>query len=281
MTLLVAFLTSVSSWAYTEDLETPLTLEAIYDGTITVSSPQSDMQYAINGGTKTAVTSTGISVSKGDKVQFYRSENDSFDATRISCSDSCYIYGSTFSLAMDSLTFEIARGSIDNANYHGVGFHGFQGLFENNTYIKNHSSKTLSLPSTELTDNCYDSMFKGCTGLTTVPEQPATELGYCCYSSMFEGCTSLTTAPVLPATTLEPHCYSNMFSGCTSLTTPPVLSATELSFGCYQEMFSGCTSLTTAPVLPATTLTDYCYQCMFKNCSYTKRTVPFSMLQTK
>ena len=38
-----------------------------------------------------------------------------------------------------------------------------------------------------------------------------------CYNSMFRGCTSLTTAPSLPATTLAASCYSYMFNGCTSI----------------------------------------------------------------
>ena len=38
-----------------------------------------------------------------------------------------------------------------------------------------------------------------------------------CYNSMFSGCTGLTSAPELPATTLAPLCYYSMFSGCTRL----------------------------------------------------------------
>ena len=76
-----------------------------------------------------------------------------------------------------------------------------------------------------------------------------------CYESMFNGCTSLTAAPALPATTLAGGCYYGMFYGCTSLTTAPSLPATTLAERCYYGMFYGCTSLTTAPELPATTLT--------------------------
>lgn len=39
-----------------------------------------------------------------------------------------------------------------------------------------------------------------------------------CYSSMFSGCTSLTTAPELPATTLASGCYYGMFYNCRNLT---------------------------------------------------------------
>ena len=96
---------------------------------------------------------------------------------------------------------------------------------------------------------------------------PATALANGCYDSMFYGCTSLTTAPALPATTLAPDCYDTMFRGCTSLTTAPALPATTLANGCYDSMFYGCTSLTTAPALPATTLAEYCYRDMFNGCS--------------
>lgn len=57
---------------------------------------------------------------------------------------------------------------------------------------------------------------------------PATTLRGGCYESMFEGCTSLTTAPVLPATTLDVSCYSGMFNGCTSLNYIKML-ATDIS----------------------------------------------------
>ena len=125
----------------------------------------------------------------------------------------------------------------------------------------------LILPATTLTNNCYNSMFRGCTSLTTAPVLPAKTLANNCYSNMFYGCTSLTTAPVLPATTLLTYCYSNMFKGCTSLATAPVLPAAKLADYCYNSMFNGCTSLATAPALSATTLASNCYSGMFNGCT--------------
>ena len=98
-------------------------------------------------------------------------------------------------------------------------------------------------PPTTLAANCYQSMFSGCTSLTTAPALPATALANYCYMRMFQGCTSLTTAPTLPATTLATYCYAGMFQGCTSLTTAPALPATTLANFCYYYMFYGCTSL--------------------------------------
>lgn len=155
------------------------------------------------------------------------------------------------------------------------------------------TAEHLVLPSTVLSEGCYEYMFQGCTSLTTAPKIQITEVGnyscyamfngcssltkapklsamtvgQSCYAQMFMGCESLTTAPELPATTLAGWCYNNMFRGCTGLTTAPELPATTLTEGCYSQMFAGCTSLTTAPELPATTLASSCYYCMFQNCT--------------
>jgi len=122
---------------------------------------------------------------------------------------------------------------------------------------------------TTLVSNCYQSMFRDCTSLTTAPALPATTLATSCYISMFRGCTSLTSAPTLPTTTTTAprSCYASMFYGCTSLTNAPALSAMTLADHCYESMFRDCTSLTTAPTLPATTLAELCYQSMFNGCT--------------
>ena len=123
------------------------------------------------------------------------------------------------------------------------------------------------LPATTLAEACYDHMFRGCTSLTEAPELPATTLAVSCYLHMFQDCTSLASAPELPATTLAPSCYANMFSGCTYLTTAPELPATTLVNNCYSSMFYSCSSLTQAPELPATILSQNCYSGMFDNCT--------------
>ena len=142
----------------------------------------------------------------------------------------------------------------------------FSRLFENTNILN-----VPKLPYTQLKKYCYEGMFNGCLGLTTLPENllPATTLAGVCYARMFSGCSSLTNAPKLPATTLASNCYAGMFSGCSSLTTLPenLLPATTLADYCYDSMFSDCSSLTNAPKLPATTLADYCYNNMFFGCS--------------
>ena len=260
----------------TPGLSTPLTVEAITAGTITITNPQSGMKYSTDGGTtKTEMTSTtNISVAEGDKVAFYgngtsitayysEDSNDTNDTNISGGTAQVKVYGNIMSL-VDETGYEAATKL--------TGEFAFCYLFYGNTMLTDISD--LQLPATNLTNRCYDSMFQGCTGLTTLPEKllPATTLTYQCYQSMFYGCTSLTTLPekLLPATTLAEACYLSMFWECTGLTTLPekLLPATTLTDQCYQNMFYGCTSLTTLPekLLPATTLAEACYLSMFQDC---------------
>lgn len=123
----------------------------------------------------------------------------------------------------------------------------FSGLFNNindeDGYNRNLTSASeLILPATTLSPNCYNSMFNGCTSLTTAPELPATTLADYCYSGMFYGCTSLTMAPELPATTLASGCYLYMFQGCTNLNYIKCLATDISARGCLDDWVSGVSS---------------------------------------
>ena len=176
--------------------------------------------------------------------------------------------GQTIVVSESSFAYLFSASKVKNANNLKLP----ATTFENKCYESMFSGCTSlttapELPATTLKIQCYFNMFHGCTSLTTAPELPVTTLIYLCYGSMFSGCTSLTIAPELPATTLASQCYDSMFYGCTSLTTAPELPATTLASQCYNNMFHGCTSLTTAPELPATTLASKCYSSMFSNCT--------------
>ena len=147
--------------------------------------------------------------------------------------------------------------------------HQFCRLFQYNEFLI--SAEQLILPATELTEYCYEYMFKSCNGLVTAPELPETTLTYMCYYSMFDGCHNLTKAPELPATTLASFCSHFMFKFCTSLTTAPELPATKLANNCYALMFDWCESLVIAPELPAPKLTKRCYMNMFGGCIKLKK----------
>ena len=236
-------------------LDTPLTFKALTAGTIVVSNPQSGMQYSLNGGEKTAVTSA-ITVEAGQKVAFFGTA-DQYSGTKFGGTAEVKVYGNIMSLLYADFADKKSLSDVQDDT--------FKQLFENNIGLKDASG--LLLPATTLINSCYYSMFKGCTGLTAAPKElPATSLEKNCYYYMFSGCTSLTTVPEeLPATTLKSYCYNNMFSGCTSLTATPKLPATTLGDGCYVSMFSGCTSLTKAYVKAAFSSLN-CGN-MFKSCT--------------
>ena len=236
LSILALLLMAVTGAVAQTDLETPLTLEAITDGKITITDPKSGMQYSKDGGSTKSLVTAEINVEAGDVVTFYGNGTSitSYDGTNINCDGECYIYGNIMSL-VDENGFATATALTEEAT--------FFRLFEDNSNLYSHPTKKLVLPATTLAYDCYNSMFSGCTSLTTAPELPATNLESYCYSTMFKDCTSLTIAPELPATDLESYCYYSMFENCTSLTTAPVLPAEDLEVSCYEYMFYDCTRL--------------------------------------
>ena len=246
-------------------LATPLTVEALTDGTITVTKAKTDMQYSLNGAAKTSDGIASITVKAGDKVAFYGNGTTitSYDRTQIGGSGDgfqCKVYGNVMSL-LDEENFATATELTAAST--------FNMLFYGNTALTDASS--LLLPATTMEEKCYQEMFSGCTALTAAPKLPATTMASNCYSSMFRGCTSLTVAPELPATdlTMANKCYGYMFQNCSGLTEVPNLPATELTSDCYYMMFKGCTGLTALPadLLPATKLFVGCYNSMFSGCT--------------
>ena len=255
---------------------TPLTMEALTNGTIVIKQPKSDMQYSKNGETKTAInpgtdgdgddTKFTINVTAGDKFAFYGNGTNitqygaqySSDCTQITGGDAeVTVYGNIMSL-VDEENYGEASVTALSSEY------TFRYLFNGNTKLKDAS--LLLLPATTLNTKCYAYMFNGCSALTAVPALPATTLVTGCYNGMFSGCKALTAAPALPATTLAESCYSFMFYGCEALTAAPALKAETLAKDCYGSMFRGCKALATAPALPATTMVDDCYNSMFNGC---------------
>ena len=240
---------------YTNYFEMPLTLEVTSAGDIkfgirtamTISFIINDGERKTYSGWNGLATFTGLTV--GDKIKIVGT-----NAKTVSMRD--FIGDGT------TLYYK-AYGNI-NSIYNET---NFSADTECGNYYSFFDNKVTDASNLTLAVNCYQSMFSGCTSLTTVPLMLSTTLAQSCYNSMFAGCTSLTTAPELPVTTLADYCYEGMFNGCTSLTTAPELPATALTYSCYQSMFGGCTSLTTAPTLPATTLATQCYYYMFSRCT--------------
>ena len=211
-----------SGWTLVTPAHTPLTMEALTAGTVKVQSPKSGMQYTLNGGAKTPVTSAAIDVVAGDKVAFYGNGTSitSYDDTRIAGGDAdVKVYGNIMSL-VDEENF--ATATTLSVEYQ------FYNLFSENNHLKDASG--LLLPATTLAPTCYAYMFNYCSSLTAAPaELPATTLAEACYRGMFKNCSSLTTAPELPAQTLVSYCYAYMFQLCTKLNSVTCLATSGIN----------------------------------------------------
>ena len=215
-----------------------LTMEALTSGTIVIKKPRMGMKYRKNNETKVTISSTDdvtIDVVAGDKVAFC---GDGTSITSYYTSDSDFtsisggtadvkVYGDIMSL-VDEEGLDTATSLVDRA---------FQALFKDNTLLKDASG--LLLPATTLAASCYESMFLGCTSLTTAPSLPATTLASSCYHSMFRGCSSLTTAPALPATTLASSCYNSMFWECKKLSSVTCLATDITATWCTNDWLTG------------------------------------------
>lgn len=115
-----------------------------------------------------------------------------------------------------------ANGYVDfdgseNIYYGALGYIG--NIYKISADVKfSVSGDILSLCSSDLYDSAFAYLFQNATNLVDasgliLPSVTATK----CYQSMFAGCTSLTTAPELPATTLANLCCQSMFRGCSNL----------------------------------------------------------------
>lgn len=243
-----------------------MTFDILSSGTITWKNTTSNssnakiIYYTTDSGLtwtplKSTTAGTSFNVSAGDKVMFKGSYKKYQYAT----------FGGTAKFNVEGNTMSMLYADDFSGKTILESGATFISLFRDNGNVL--SAENLILPATVMTNDCYTSMFEGCTSLTTPPALPATTLAYGCYHSMFKGCTSLTTTPSLPAMTLADYCYAWMFNGCTSLTATPTLPATTLADRCYFGMFGDCTSLTTTTQLPATTMATYCYNNMFSGCT--------------
>ena len=189
-------------------LAVPLTLEVTTAGTIIVDYPRSGMQYSLNGGARTDVPNGGAinnsDLNVGDKVEFYGTASSYYNTNIKGGSAEVKVYGNIMSL-VDKDNFATIYNTLPADNT-------FRSLFSDNNKLTDASG--LLLPATTLTDYCYQSMFYGCTSLTTAPKLPATTLADNCYERMFDGCSSLTSAYVKAAYTSDGNACTNMFNGC-------------------------------------------------------------------
>ena len=118
----------------------------------------------------------------------------------------------------------------------------------------------------------FHNTFSGCTTLITpIRELPATYGAYQCYTSMFRDCTALTSAPVIKLDSVWTGKNINgmmtyMFSGCIALTSVDLSNIQFMGQQSALSMFEGCTSLH-GPVVINNQGTANSFANMFKNCS--------------
>ena len=245
----------------------PLTFEALGDGDILWKSNGGSLVRTIeyskdNGQTWTSVTSTAagapIPVNTGDKV-LIRGNSTTYGETNIRY---CYFSGTVNYYVYGDVTDLLPSG------YKGrLEPYCFYRLFNGDSYLYNHESKDICLPSLVMGSYCYANMFQNCVNLSRAPALPAMSLASFCYAYMFTNCPSLEATPELPATRLAPSCYANMFTACPGIKTTCSLPATVMTESCYSYMYQGCSALTSAPTLPSTELAPSCYKNMFSSCS--------------
>lgn len=83
-----------------------------------------------------------------------------------------------------------------------------------NTKITGNSSYKFAFTGTDALKIACEGNIENLLDYTTVRSGGHPTMAEGCYNSMFQGCTALTTAPALPATTLASYCYGGMFYGC-------------------------------------------------------------------
>lgn len=128
--------------------------------------------------------------------------------------------------------------------------------------------------------SAFKEMYKDCTSLVRTPDIYSTSQGQypssTMFESMFEGCTSLTSFGNIPAFNVMNGGCRRMFYGCTSLVDASPLgpflgsrSASQTLDGneCCMQMFMRCTNLQIAPEINVIQLGNRSLAQMFDECS--------------
>lgn len=214
-----------------------LTFKALEDGTFGFSGENSNiLSYSLdNGQTWTALASgtSSPTVTAGNEIMWkgITTPTTNLGIGSFYSTGNFDVYGNAMSIAYG----DNFQGQTTMSDYQ------FAGLFSPCTKLIN--AENLVLPSTTLSQGCYEGMFYGCRALVSTPELNAMTLAKWCYENMFYGCSSLVTPPDLPATILADSCYHSMFRGCSSIVNAPVLPAAVVNASSYSDMFYNCTSL--------------------------------------
>lgn len=135
-------------------------------------------------------------------------------------------------------------------------------MFENCANL----TKGPKLPSTSLTERCYNRMFQHCTSLNEMPELKATNIPESAYELMFYDCEALKNANTISAKTVAKRGMARMFEK-SGIEWVDDLAITTVGYeGCLQ-MFCKCNSLETAPHFDMVQTVDaYSFDSCFYEC---------------
>ena len=222
------------------------------------SAPAITMQYSYDGKTWDAWDLTPLPFGGSTKVYVRGFGNVNFATYN---TRNTFTFGTNAYVYVSGIAESLLDGGNEVAEY-SKSF-TFGSLFYNQTALR--EADRLRFEAISNSEQCYASMFEGCSNLLSAPELPATILGHSPYRYMFKNCSSLVKAPsILPATTLlSGWAYANMFYGCTSLIDAPELPAETLVDNCYWYMFYGCTSLKTIRCRAKVTAKSATYQWLY------------------
>ena len=147
---------------------------------------------------------------KNDAYGYYsEGEGEGIENCNFFADKPCYVYGNIMSLV----------GGDDFARLRKVKEYAFAYLFSDYdgeldwSWVLSKEGEELLLPATTLASYCYNSMFYGCTGLTSAPELPATTLASNCYNGMFYGCGNLAYIKAMFTTTPGSAYTNNWVNG--------------------------------------------------------------------
>ena len=155
-------------------------------------------------------------------------------------------YGATYETAT------LVPGKSDVYDVYKSGT-SFRGMFDDSINVV----EVLGANTTDITD--MDSMFYGCTSLSSVPLFDTSSVTNMTY--MFYNCPSLTNIPFFDTTNVTD--MSHMFASCASLTNIPLFNTSKVTTMYW--MFGSCTSLSTVPLFDTSKVTNM--ESMFQGCT--------------
>lgn len=187
---------------------------------------EGDMWYSLDGGEWTQTFGEYIDVPCFSKIRFKSNWHEMMKDVEVS--DDIYVeayYSASFVSEnggdwwlLEGTPLSLLHGDNfkEQKNDWNYMWDSFFNMFNDSHDVGQINNPKTFLPSTELSEYCYQYMFFN-SSICNTPELPAETLKEACYYGMFYNCHYLEEAPVLNAKTLVSYCYSEMFYNCINL----------------------------------------------------------------